>query len=77
MAAVSNVIQMPAKSTTAKALPLLLPLDSLERTREALTCFEVATALAQRVLAKVDEHGQEAVLNGVRQIFEATTSLIV
>jgi hypothetical protein len=72
----TNVIAMPSRANATKSLPLVLPLDSLDHTAEALLQVEVTVELAQRMLDKREEVGDEVVLHGIREIFLALSALL-
>jgi hypothetical protein len=78
MSLVTNVIKMRSQpQATPRAIPLVLPLDDVERTREALLKLEVAAQLGQSVLDRSTEHGDDEALDGVRQVFSALSALLV
>lgn len=52
-----------------------LPTDDVDRLADHLTRLAVAVELAQRTLAKRDIYGDVAAVEGVRQIFDAFTTL--
>ena len=60
----------------ARALPLVIPLDDIDRTRAALLHLEVAAQLGQAILDKPTEHGEDEAIEGVRSVFMALAALL-
>lgn len=69
-----SIVSMPRP--TAEGITIRIPLTDVEKTREFLAHLEVSAQLGLSCLAKVASYGTIATMAGVKEVFEALSSLM-
>jgi len=78
MGQASNVVYLPAVNDFREegAIPLVIPIDTVERARDALGKLEASASIGLAVLDKAGTYGAEAAIAGVREIFQTLAGII-